>query len=157
MPCASPGSSRTRRPDLDDLLLALRVVVSLAAVLGVLWLLQRRLSRRAAGRERAETIRVVAKQGLGAKANLVVVEVDGTRYILAVTERGVSVVDQLTVPTALEPAPEPLRELGFPGDQLAAPLPLRRTRHTATAARSVGPPAPATRAAAQALRRAIGA
>lgn len=70
--------------------------MSLAAVLGVLWLLQRRLSRAPARRrEPAEAIRIIGRQSLGAKARLVVVEIDGARYVLGITDHGVSVVDRL--------------------------------------------------------------
>lgn len=111
--CASPAFSRTPRPDLDDLLLALRVAVSLAAVLGLLWFVQRRfakgLGRGAAGRSRPIT--VVARQGLGAKAQLVIVQTDDARYVLGVTEHGVSVVDRFATDAvaadavAVAPAP----------------------------------------------------
>jgi flagellar protein FliO/FliZ len=57
---------------LDDLLVVLRVALSLAAVLGLLWYLQRRFSRQASRsssrRRAAETITVLGRQGLGAKA-----------------------------------------------------------------------------------------
>lgn len=87
---------------MDDLLLGLRVAVSLAAVLGALWFLQRRLTKGAgaAGRtrrglgRRGEGIQVVSRQGIGPKAQLVVVDVEGTRYVLGVTEQGVSVIDR---------------------------------------------------------------
>ena len=87
---------------MDDLLLGLRVAVSLAAVLGALWFLQRRLTKGtgAAGRarrglgRRGDGIQVVSRQGIGPKAQLVVVDVEGTRYVLGVTEQGVSVIDR---------------------------------------------------------------
>jgi flagellar protein FliO/FliZ len=107
MRCGSPASSRTPRSELDDLLLALRVAVSLAAVLGALWYLQRRLTRGGAlaRRRRDEGIAVVARQALGGKAQLVVVEVDGSRYVLGVSEQGVSVIDRTRAPQPLDGAP----------------------------------------------------
>ncbi|MDL9977864.1 flagellar biosynthetic protein FliO [Microbacterium candidum] len=112
---------------MGDLLLALRTIVALAAVLGLLLWLNRRLQKgKAAGgnpfaallpkklkgmgailparqdagpRPRAEKITVVARSGLGGKAQLVVAEFDGIRYVLGVTEHGVNVVDtQETIP-----------------------------------------------------------
>ncbi|WP_324970205.1 FliO/MopB family protein [Microbacterium sp. str. 'China'] len=87
---------------LDDLLLALRVGLSLAAVLGLLWFLQRRVSKTQARRRDAEAITVLGRQGIGPKAQLVVVQTDDARYVLGVTEHGVSVVDRL--PLRPEPA-----------------------------------------------------
>jgi flagellar protein FliO/FliZ len=79
--------------------------VSLAAVLGALWFLQRRLTRGAAGRRRRDNgITVLSRQGLGGKAQLVVVEVEGTRYVLGVTEQGVTVVDRTRAPQQIGPA-----------------------------------------------------
>lgn len=79
------------------MILALRVALSLAAVLGLLWFLQRRFARTAARRRDAETITVLGRQGLGTKAQLVVVQIEDARYVLGVTEHGVSVVDRLPV------------------------------------------------------------
>ena len=78
-------------------MLALRVALSLAAVLGLLWFLQRRVSRTAARRRDGEAITVLGRQGVGPKAQIVVVQTDDARYVLGVTEHGVSVVDRLPV------------------------------------------------------------
>ena len=68
-------------------------------MLGLLWFLQRRLSRRGASRgirpRPDEAITVLGRQGLGSKAHLVVVQVEQARYVLAVTEHRVDVVDRL--------------------------------------------------------------
>ncbi|WP_337004373.1 MULTISPECIES: FliO/MopB family protein [unclassified Microbacterium] len=82
-------------------MLALRVALSLAAVLGLLWFLQRRVSRTAARRRDGEAITVLGRQGVGSKAQIVVVQTDDARYVLGVTEHGVSVVDRLP----LKPSP----------------------------------------------------
>jgi len=84
-------------------MLALRVVVALAAVAGAIWYFQRRFAKRQGNRAAKEPITLIGRQGLGAKAQLVVVETSGKRYVLGVTERGVSVVDTLDA----EPTPEP--------------------------------------------------
>lgn len=111
---------------MDDILVALRAVVALAAVLGLLLFLSRRLQKgqakagnplaglvptslaslrrrrparpSAPSRARAEKITVVARSGLGGKAQLVVAEFGGIRYVLGVTEQGVSVVDTQEAP-----------------------------------------------------------
>lgn len=118
---------------MDDLLVALRMVVALAAVLGLLVFLSRRMQKagakgasplsgllpsapRARGglarlasvrpgssaKPRAEKITVVARSGLAGKAQLVVAEFGGIRYILGVTEQGISVVDTQEAPLPAE-------------------------------------------------------
>jgi flagellar protein FliO/FliZ len=110
----------------EDLLVALRAVVALAAVLGLLLFLSRRLqkSQNAGGsplaglmpkklarltelrppktasgaKPRAEKITVVARSGIGGKAQLVVAEFGGIRYVLGVTEHGINVVDTQEAP-----------------------------------------------------------
>ncbi|QGU28732.1 hypothetical protein D7D94_01815 [Microbacterium oryzae] len=138
-------------------------MVSLAAVLGLLWWLSRRLQdgqeaggsplagllpkrlarlqsllpARSAPRASPERITVVARSGLGGKAQLVVAEFGGIRYVLGVTEHGVSVVDtQEAVPQeALEPEEAPMpeeapRETPEPVElpQQAPPAPALRPR-----------------------------
>ena len=76
---------------MDTVVVALRVILSLAVVLGLLWVLQRRLSR-GAGSRTANLVTVVGRQGLGQKASVVVVDVDGRRYVLGVTEQSISVL-----------------------------------------------------------------
>ncbi|MEA5454758.1 flagellar biosynthetic protein FliO [Sinomonas sp. JGH33] len=76
---------------MDSLILGLRVLVSLAAVLGLMWLLHRRL-RRGAAPARAKALAVVSRQAVGAKASVVLVETDGRRFLLGVTEHGISVL-----------------------------------------------------------------
>lgn len=111
---------------MEDLLIALRAVVALGAVLGLLLFLSRRLQRSqtkgtsplsellprklvslassrpsrpaASARPRPEKITVVARSGLGGKAQLVVAEFGGIRYVLGVTEHGVNVVDTQEAP-----------------------------------------------------------
>src|SRR5690606_12959301 len=94
-PCGSRGSSRTPRCELDELLLLLRVALSLATVLGLLWYLQRRLARRGKQRRDDDGIVVIARQPLGSKSQLVIVEADDRRYVLGVGEHGISVIDSL--------------------------------------------------------------
>ncbi|MCR2813991.1 flagellar biosynthetic protein FliO [Microbacterium sp. zg.Y1090] len=126
-------------------------------MLGALWFIQRRLTRGTVAR-RPEQIRVVARQGLGGKARVVVIEAEGTRYVLGVTEAGVSVIDSrpaldgpVAVAVAVD-APSARAELPSGDGALNPPLPLRRSRqrgHSAPASLSGG--------AAEALRRALGA
>ena len=115
---------------MDDILVALRAIVALGAVLGLLLFLSRRLqksqakgvsplvglmpkklarftdlrpSRSAAGpKPRPEKITVVARSGIGGKAQLVVAEFGGIRYVLGVTENGINVVDTQEAPPVEE-------------------------------------------------------
>lgn len=113
---------------MDDLLVALRMIVALAAVLGLLLFLSRRLQKGAAkggnplsglvpsrvrrmpvrtpgsrsARSRPERITVVARSGLGGKAQLVIAEFGGIRYVLGVTEHGISVVDTQEAPAPVD-------------------------------------------------------
>lgn len=85
---------------METIFVALRVIVSLAVVLGLLWVLQRRLTRGRNGKE-AGLVTVVGRQGIGQKASVVVVEVDGTRFVLGVTEQSVSVLHSDAMPAEL--------------------------------------------------------
>lgn len=115
---------------MDDILVALRAIVALGAVLGLLLFLSRRLQKSqakgmsplaglmpkklakltelvparpaAAPRARPEKITVVARSGIGGKAQLVVAEFGGIRYVLGVTEHGINVVDTQEAPPLAE-------------------------------------------------------
>ena len=118
---------------MDDILVALRAIVALGAVLGLLLFLSRRLQKSqakgvsplaglmpkrlaklselvpsrpvTAPRARPEKITVVARSGIGGKAQLVVAEFGGIRYVLGVTEHGINVVDTQEAPALTEEIP----------------------------------------------------
>jgi flagellar biogenesis protein FliO len=80
----------------DTVFLALRVIVSLGAVLGALWFGHRWVTKGRPGLKfQAKPITVAARHGLGAKAGVAIVEADGRRYLLGVTEHSVTVLDRL--------------------------------------------------------------
>ena len=54
----------------------------------------------------AKTVNVVTKQSIGAKASVVVMDVDGQRFLLGVTEQSVTVLN-----TSATPGVEPAREI----------------------------------------------
>jgi flagellar protein FliO/FliZ len=82
----------------ETLVVALRVVLSLAVVLGLLWVMQRRLTRGARASHTPNLVTVVGRQGVGQKASVVVVDIDGKRFVLGVTEQSVNVLHGGDVP-----------------------------------------------------------
>lgn len=100
---------------MDQLILGLRVLVSLAAVLGLMWLLARRL-RRGAAVPKAKALTVVSRQAVGPKASVVLVDTDGRRFLLGVTEHGISVLH-----SGEAEALEPVVIAESPGESPAAP------------------------------------
>lgn len=85
---------------MDTVFTALRVVVSLAAVLGLIWYLRKRISKNGMrSRRKAAVVTVLGKQGVGAKASVVVVDAEGQRFVLGVTEHSVNVLHMAEAPT----------------------------------------------------------
>jgi len=83
----------------DTLFVALRVALSLGVVLALLWVLQKRIAKGGLRPGRASApVTVVARQGIGAKASVVVVDVEGERLVLGVTESSVTVLAAADVP-----------------------------------------------------------
>ncbi|MFJ4208343.1 flagellar biosynthetic protein FliO [Paenarthrobacter sp. NPDC089675] len=94
---------------MDSFILGLRVVVALGAVLGVIWLLQRRLGK-GKGRRRADsTLSVVSRQAVGQKASVVVVDAGDKRFLLGVTEHNVTVLHTSDAPVVPAEIVEPLQ------------------------------------------------
>lgn len=91
---------------MDEFILWLRVLLSLGAVLAVLWLLQRRLHRRGGTSGAALPLNVVARQGVGQKSAVVIVDTGGRRFLLGVTEQSINVLHSEEVPEE-EQAPAP--------------------------------------------------
>lgn len=90
---------------METLLLVLRVGLSLAVVVVLLLLAQKRLSK--GSRSTAETdLQVVSRRSLGQKASVVVVDADGRRFLLGVTEHGVNVLHDGPVPEPVAAAEE---------------------------------------------------
>jgi flagellar protein FliO/FliZ len=110
---------------MDTLFLALRVLLSLAAVLGVIWFAQRRLSKGVRAKA-GKTINVVGRQGIGAKASVAVIDVDGKRFLLGVTEHAVTILHTSDAPiAAAEAFSRALEaETGAPAAAAAAKAPL---------------------------------
>lgn len=90
---------------MDVFALALRVILALGAVIGVLWVAQRYFARASGLRGKAsDPLSVVSRRGIGQKAALVVVEMDGKRFMLGVTDQSINVLHSGDAP---EPVPVP--------------------------------------------------
>ena len=116
---------------MDTAFTVLRVAVSLALIIGLLWYVQRRSAKWARGKVR-RPITVVGKQSLGGKARVVIVEADGSRFVLGVTDSSVVVLNA--------------REAGSFADALAAEDAAAEDAAAAGAPRipdTAPPPAPA--------------
>ncbi|TFD47255.1 flagellar biosynthetic protein FliO [Cryobacterium frigoriphilum] len=87
---------------MDTLIVALRVVLSLGVVLVLLWYLQKRLSKAARGSQVVNLVTVVGRQVVGPKSSVVVVDIDGQRLVLGVTEQSVSLLHGGATPIATE-------------------------------------------------------
>ncbi|GAB3044163.1 hypothetical protein GCM10027052_28020 [Parafrigoribacterium mesophilum] len=83
---------------MEPVYLALRVVLSLAVVLGLLWMVQRRLARKSRKNNTGDLVTVVTRRGISQKASVVVVDVEGMRYLLGVTEQTVNVLGTSEAP-----------------------------------------------------------
>lgn len=112
---------------MDSLILGLRVLLSLGAVFGLMWLAYRRV-RSGSPAVKARSLSVVARQTVGPKASVVLVDTEGRRFLLGVTEHGINVLHTGDAPTSPEALPtdsteEPLLlPLGRGGE-----LPTRRS------------------------------
>jgi flagellar protein FliO/FliZ len=85
---------------MEATVVALRVALSLAVVFGLIWFIHRRLTRGGKARNAAMPITVLGKQAVGQKASVVVIDADGTRFVLGVTEHNVSVLHSAESPAA---------------------------------------------------------
>ena len=89
---------------MESVFLALRVLLSLAVVLGLLWMVQRRLTRKSRAAGSANLVTVVARQGISQKRRSWWSMRLGTRYLLGVTEHAVSVLGTEEVPVPVPAA-----------------------------------------------------
>ena len=77
---------------MDSLLLALRAIVGLGVVIAVIWFLRRRNSTAGKDRRARKPLSVVARQNLAPKVSVAVVDFGGRRFLLGVSEHGVTVL-----------------------------------------------------------------
>lgn len=82
---------------MDSFLLILRVGLSLTVVMVLLWMAQKRFSR--GGRHQGQAVvEVIGRRNVGQKASVVVVESDGQRFLLGVTENSINVLHTSEAP-----------------------------------------------------------
>ncbi|MFN3865171.1 MAG: flagellar biosynthetic protein FliO [Demequina sp.] len=99
---------------METLLLTLRVSLSLAAVLALLWWLSRRVQAGMGDRRRHQPMAVISRQQLSRRAGLALVEVGGRRLVVGYSEQGVSLVHDAgeapddPIPADLAPALHPV-------------------------------------------------
>jgi flagellar protein FliO/FliZ len=93
----------------DSLLLALRVIVALGVVIAAIWFVRRRTSSGGRTRQARKPISVVARQNLAPKVSVAVVDFGGKRFLLGVSEHGVTVLhdDVIEPDPVADIAPEP--------------------------------------------------
>jgi len=114
----------------DDLLLGLRVVVSLLVVVAILWFGGRRLG--AAHTGGGSDLRVVGRVALSRRSSAALVEVDGRRLLVGVGDAGVTLISDLTPApadiTAAGGAPPqvPVRVEASPSSLTTVPAPAPR-------------------------------
>ena len=82
--------------DSSTVVLGLRVALALACVFGLMWWAGRRMAGTPAGRRaRATSLDVVARQSVGQKASVALVEIEGRRLLLGVSEHGVTLLTEI--------------------------------------------------------------
>ena len=83
---------------MDAVVLGLRVLLSLAVVFGLLWYLHHKISRFNRTSNKADPVTVVTRQGLSPKASVVMIEAEGRRFLLGVTDQSVNVLHTSAAP-----------------------------------------------------------
>lgn len=90
-------------------MLAARVILSLGAVVALLWVIQRRMNGTKRNARTGDVLSIISRRGLGQKSAVVVVETDGKRFLLGVTEHSVNVLHTSDAPASKnveDPTPE---------------------------------------------------
>lgn len=102
---------------MNEMFVILRVVVSLIVVFGILWYARKVLAKRT----RAATgtpVAVVGRRALSQKASVAVVDADGRRYVLGVTENRITVLHDGDAPESEFAAEIAAAEAGPAGSSL---------------------------------------
>jgi flagellar protein FliO/FliZ len=118
---------------MDTLFVGLRVVVSLGAVLAVIWYAHRRITKGAGLTRSDRPITIVGRQSLSQKSSVVIIEADGKRLLLGVTDSTITVLSETEARIAHIP-----NETADAGDDPSQPELSARTfaRHLAASSTS---------------------
>lgn len=119
---------------MDSVFTLLRVAVSLAVVVGLIWFIGRKVAARNGGLSRGR-IRPVVRHGLGQRQSVQVLDVDTTRYVLGIAEHSISVLDSYPVPAAELPVEPPAAPMGI-DRQIEGPVDFRTNLAQAQARQS---------------------
>lgn len=114
---------------MDGFLLVLRVGLALTVVVVLLWLAQKRFTQgpRQVGQPALE---VVLRRNVGPKSSVVVIDSDGQRFLLGVTEQSINVLHTSVAPLP-EPAADIAEQASFDAVLMAAGEPSLRRAGTA--------------------------
>lgn len=127
---------------MDTLIVAVRVVLSLGVVFALLWFLQRRLSRGTLAKGVTKPVTVVGRQPIGQKASVVVVDVEGIRLVLGVTEQTVTILHEKSLaPATTSTLDTAISALGGPAAEFARSLAAAEADTDVDAAIADTPPA----------------
>jgi flagellar protein FliO/FliZ len=111
---------------LDTAFQILRVALSLGVVFGLLWVLHKRLAKGQFGKaqhgRRSASLEVVARKGIGGKSSVVVVDVEGERLVLGVSEHGVNLLTSGTAPAPALEAVAPVVPIAPVAAPVTAPV-----------------------------------
>lgn len=77
---------------MDTVLLILRVALSLAAVLALLWWVSRKVQTGMAGRRQDAPLSVISRQHLGRRTGVALIEVSGRRLVVGYSDQEVRLV-----------------------------------------------------------------
>ena len=113
---------------MDGVLMALRVIVSLAVVVALVWYLARKLGARGHDTSREAEIRVLDRQSLSRHSGVAVVAAGDRRLLVGFADAGVQLI------TELRPVPELPKIPQAPDEGHAA------TAHAPKSASAVAPP-----------------
>ncbi len=136
-----------------DVVVILRAVLALLCVFGLLWFMARRAGGKLPAARRAPALSVVARQTLGGRSAVALVEVSGRRLLLGVGEHGVTLLTEVEAPAPTQgervelDADELERLLELPEPD-PAPIDLRsdpRSTYGAGSAPATTPSSPAAR------------
>ncbi|MGY4643743.1 FliO/MopB family protein [Cellulomonas sp. URHB0016] len=92
---------------MSGLMLALRVLLSLACVIALIWYVGRRWGgqSRSAGTSREANVQVVGRQSMGRHAGVAVVAVGSRRLLIGYGEQQVNLLTELAPVVEIQPAP----------------------------------------------------